>query len=198
MYPFSALQLIVIEWHSGRETEALSDSDGEGEGEDVDSSVQGSGTTEPAVRYSSQEDYDRYVVFPHLAHIVRLYHSHPHVSPLPRRIQKIGTHYESLGLGLLFERLPRLEEWLAEDFDKAFVSKVGLHSHLSLPSGASNHPTLYRWGMSQRPDVAPTPMGSRTRSSVTFNRRRMFTACPYSPTWRRRSGDSTATSPLAS
>jgi len=81
MYPFSALQLIVIEWHSGRETEALSDSDGEGEGEDGDSSVQGGGTTEPAVRYSSQEDYDQYVMFPHLAHIVRLCHSHPHVSP---------------------------------------------------------------------------------------------------------------------
>jgi len=83
MYPFSALQLIVIEWHSGsRETEALSDSDAEGEGEDGDGPEQGSGTTELAVRYTSQEDYDRYTVFPQLAHIVRLCHSHPHLSQL--------------------------------------------------------------------------------------------------------------------
>ena len=60
MYPFSALQLIVIQWHSGGDAGALSDSEVEAEGGNVPE--QGSSTTEPAVRYTSQEDYDRYVV----------------------------------------------------------------------------------------------------------------------------------------
>jgi hypothetical protein len=56
---------------------------------------------------------------------------HPDETPWLRRIGKIEMHYSLLSVEYLFERHPRLEEYLKEDFDDKLVAGVRLASHNS-------------------------------------------------------------------
>ena len=69
MYSFSGLQLVLLLWQRGEQADqGLSDSDAEDEPQSGDGSEEGNSSTEPAVRYSTQEAYNRYVIHPSLAH----------------------------------------------------------------------------------------------------------------------------------
>ena len=118
MYPFSALQLTLLDWQIDEQADQeLSDSDTE-----EDNSPGGNDTAQPSVRYQSEEDYNACVCL-----LVSL--SLP-LMPLHtywpyRRVEKINAHYAWLGVELLFKRLPTLEPWLTESYDDGFVTEVG-------------------------------------------------------------------------
>jgi hypothetical protein len=64
MYPFSALQLTLLHWQTGEHAEeGLSDSDAEDDDGDGDG-AEADGSTQPSVRFSTQEAYDTYVESP--------------------------------------------------------------------------------------------------------------------------------------
>ena len=136
MYPFSALQLTLLHWQMGEHAEeGLSDSDTEDdEGTEVDSS------TQPSVRFSTQEAYDTYVESTNSPTL-------PFQTPPPgyrshSRVGKIDEHYAWLGVELLFKHLPALECWLSESYDDKFVTKVRhIHHTLGIGSKPSATPT---------------------------------------------------------
>ena len=56
MYPFSALQLILLQWQAEEQVEIeLGDSD-------IGDDSQSNGVMEPVVTYTTQEDYDGYAI----------------------------------------------------------------------------------------------------------------------------------------
>ena len=110
IFPLTSLSFMLLRWQPEEsEGDTLSDSEDDGDGLDDNG--------EPIVRYATEEQYRSYVPSPPLPSQIT-------DAEEPRRMDKIESHYATLGAKLFLEANPDLENYLSENVDEKLVSRV--------------------------------------------------------------------------